>query len=142
MDISLLPALNAILNSTSAVLMITGHRFMHKGRIGAHRACMIAAVSSSSLFLISYVYYHLHAGVIRFQGTGWIRPVYFAILTSHTILAVAVVPLVLAALTLGLRGNFEKHRPAARWTYPIWLYVSITGVVIYFMVYHWFAPTP
>jgi putative membrane protein len=141
MDISALPALNAVLNTTSAILITTGHRFMHKGRIAAHRACMTAAVCSSGLFLISYVYYHAHAGVIRFQGTGWSRPVYFAILTSHTILAIVIVPLVLISLFLGLRGNFEKHRPVARWTYPIWLYVSITGVLIYFMVYHWFRPT-
>ena len=120
--------------------MVTGHRFMHKGKIAVHRGCMIAAVYSSSLFLISYVYYHLHAGVIRFRGTGWIRPIYFAILTSHTILAIAIVPMVLVTLFFGLRGRFEKHRPIARWTYPIWLYVSITGVLIYFMVYHWFAP--
>lgn len=142
MDVTILPTINALLNSASAVLMITGHRFMHQGRIAAHRACMIAAVSSSSLFLVSYLYYHFHAGAIRFQGTGWIRPVYFTILTTHTILAAAVVPLVLITLILGLRGNFEKHRPVARWTYPIWLYVSITGVLIYFMVYHWFRPAP
>ena len=142
MDLSTLPVLNAALNTTSAVLMTTGHRFMHKGRIAAHRACMLAAVCSSSLFLISYVYYHTHAGVIRFRGIGWVRPLYFAILTSHTILAVAVVPLVLASLILGLRGNIARHRPIARWTYPIWLYVSVTGVLIYFMVYHWFAPAP
>jgi putative membrane protein len=120
--------------------MVTGHRFMHKNRIAAHRACMIAAVCSSGLFLISYLYYHAHAGVIRFQGTGVVRPIYFAILTSHTILAVVIVPLVLISLFLGLRGKFDKHRPVARWTYPLWLYVSITGVLIYFMVYHWFAP--
>ena len=139
MDTSTLPALNAFLNATSAALMMTGHRFMHRGRIAAHRACMIAAVFSSALFLIFYVYYHAHAGVIRFRGTGWIRPVYFTLLTSHTILAIVVVPLVLVTLTLGLRGNFERHRPIARWTYPVWLYVSVTGVLIYFMVYHWFT---
>ena len=140
MDISTLPALNAVLNTASAVLMVSGHRFMHKGRIAAHRACMIAAVCSSGLFLISYLYYHAHAGVIRFQGTGLIRPIYFSILTSHTILALLTLPLVLITLYLGLRGRFDKHRPIARWTYPLWLYVSITGVLIYFMVYHWFQP--
>src|SRR5919201_3673193 len=102
MDTSTLPALNAFLNATSAALMMIGHRFMHRGRIAAHRACMIAAVFSSALFLIFYVYYHAHAGVIRFRGTGWIRPVYFTLLTSHTILAIVVVPLVLVTLTLGL----------------------------------------
>jgi putative membrane protein len=140
MDISTLPALNAVLNSASAIFAVAGHRFMHKSKIAAHRACMIAAVCSSGLFLISYLYYHAHAGVIRFQGTGVVRPIYFAILTSHTILAVVIVPLVLISLFLGLRGKFDKHRPVARWTYPLWLYVSITGVLIYFMVYHWFAP--
>jgi uncharacterized membrane protein YozB (DUF420 family) len=139
-DISILPAINALLNATSAALMMTGHRFMHKGRIAAHRACMIAAVCSSALFMISYVYYHAHAGVIRFRGSGWVRPLYFSILTSHTILAIVVVPMVLVTLTLGLRSNFERHRPIARWTYPVWLYVCVTGVLIYFMVYHWFAP--
>ena len=142
MDYSTLPPLNALLNATSAALMMTGHRFMHKGRIAAHRTCMIAAVISSVLFLISYIYYHAHAGVIRFRGTGWIRGLYFGVLASHTILAVVIVPMVLITLMLGLSGKFDKHRPMARWTYPLWLYVSITGVLIYFMVYHWFAPSP
>src|SRR5262245_34302876 len=140
MDYTQLPALNAVLNTASAIFAVTGHRYMHKGKIAAHRTCMIAAVCSSGLFLISYLYYHAHAGVIRFQGTGLIRQIYFAVLTSHTILAVLIVPLVLTSLYLGLRGRFDKHRPVARWTYPLWLYVSITGVLIYFMVYHWFAP--
>src|SRR5262249_4204177 len=140
MDYTQLPALNAVLNSASAILMVTGHRFMHKNRIAAHRTCMIAAVCSSALFLISYLYYHFHAGVIRFQGTGWIRGLYFGVLISHSILAVAIVPMVLATLWFGLRARFDSHRPFARYTYPLWLYVSVTGVLIYFMVYHWFAP--
>ena len=98
---------------------------------------MVAAVVSSSLFLVGYVYFHAHVGVIRFPGLGWIRPVYFTILISHTILAASLLALVPMTLTFALRGNFAKHAPLARWTYPIWLYVSITGVVIYFMVYRW-----
>jgi putative membrane protein len=100
---------------------------------------MIAAVLSSTLFLASYLYYHAHVGVIRFRGTGWIRPVYFAILTSHTLLAASLLGLIPTTLIFALRGRFERHRAIARWTYPIWLYVSLTGVLIYFMVYRWFT---
>jgi len=133
------PALNATLNGTSAVLLLTGRNLIRHGRISAHRAVMITTVIVSSLFLISYVYYHLQAGVVRFQGQGWSRPVYFSILISHTILAIVIVPLVLVTLTRGLRERFDRHRAIARWTYPLWLYVSVTGVVVYFMLYHWFA---
>ncbi len=138
-DYSALPALNAALNGTSAVLIATGRSFIKRGRMAAHRRMMIAAVVSSSLFLISYVWYHAHVGVIRFKGQGWPRPVYFSILISHTFLAAAVVPLVLITLTRGLRGRYERHRASARWTYPVWMYVSITGVVIYVLLYHVFA---
>src|SRR5262245_42819678 len=103
--------------------------------MAAHRACMIAAVVTSSLFLICYLYYHAHVGSVRFPGQGWVRPVYFSILISHTILAAVVVPLVIVTLMRGLRGRFDRHRAIARWTFPIWLYVSITGVVIYVMLY-------
>jgi putative membrane protein len=99
---------------------------------------MLAAVATSSAFLVSYLYYHAHVGSVHFQGQGWSRPLYFTILTTHTILAAAIVPLVLITLTLGLRRRDQRHRAIARWTYPIWLYVSITGVVIYFMLYHLF----
>ncbi len=138
-DYSALPTLNAALNGTSAVLIATGRRFIKQGKMAAHRRMMIAAVVSSSLFLISYVWYHAHAGTVRFQGQGWPRPVYFSILITHTFLAAALVPLVLITLTRGLRGRYERHRASARWTYPVWMYVSITGVVIYVLLYHVFA---
>jgi uncharacterized membrane protein YozB (DUF420 family) len=103
---------------------------------------MIAAVMTSSLFLTSYLYYHAHVGSVRFPGQGWVRPVYFVLLISHTVLAAAVVPLVLLSLTAGLRGRFERHRRIARWTYPIWLYVSVTGVVVYVMLYRIYGGHP
>jgi uncharacterized membrane protein YozB (DUF420 family) len=134
-DLSIFPSLNAALNGTSAVLIVTGHAFIGRKRVNLHRACMIAAVVTSTLFLTSYLYYHAHVGSVRFPGQGWIRPVYFALLISHTILAAAVVPLVLLALNAALCGRFDRHRRIARWAYPIWLYVSVTGVVVYIMLY-------
>jgi len=116
-----------------------GHGFIKRGRMGAHRAFMIAAVVTSSLFLASYLYYHYHVGSVRFQGQGWSRPVYYTILTSHTILAATIVPLVIVTLSRALRERFDRHRAIARWTYPLWMYVSMTGVVIYFMLYQPFA---
>jgi len=137
-DYSVFPALNATLNGTSAVLLVTAHRMIKRGRMATHRAIMLTAVGTSTLFLISYLYYHAHVGSVRFQGHGWSRPVYFSILISHTILAATIVPLVIITLTWALRGRFDRHRAIARWTYPIWLYVSVTGVVIYVMLYHIF----
>lgn len=137
-DLSLFPALNATLNGASAILITTGRALIRSNRrekVRLHRACMIVAVATSSLFLISYLYYHAHVGSMRFPGHGWVRPVYFALLISHTLLAATVVPLVLLSLTAALRGRFERHRRIARWTYPIWLYVSVTGVVVYIMLY-------
>lgn len=137
-DLSLFPALNATLNGASAILITTGRALIRSNRrekVRLHRACMIAAVATSSLFLTSYLYYHAHVGSVRFPGQGWVRPVYFALLVSHTLLAATVVPLVLLSLTAALRGRFERHRRIARWTYPIWLYVSVTGVVVYIMLY-------
>ena len=139
-DYSVFPAINATLNGASAVLLTTGRILIGRGRISAHRACMIAAVATSSAFLACYLWYHAHVGSVHFAGQGWSRPVYFTILISHTLLAVAVVPLVLITLTRGLRARFDRHRAIARWTFPIWLYVSITGVVIYVMLYWLFAP--
>jgi len=110
-----------------------------RGKIAAHRAVMITALVSSSLFLTSYLYYHYHVGSVHFQGQGWSRPVYFSILISHTILAIVIVPMVIITLTRALRGNFARHRGIARWTFPLWLYVSVTGVIVYFMLYHWFV---
>ena len=136
---ALFPILNASLNASSAVLVAGGHVLIRRGRVLAHRRMMISAVVTSSVFLISYVYYHAHVGSVRFQGQGWSRPIYFFILITHTVLAAATVPLVLVTLRRALRGDFERHRAIARWTYPIWLYVSITGVIIYFMLYHLFT---
>jgi putative membrane protein len=138
-NFSIFPAINATLNGTSAVLLVTAHNMIKRRRIATHRALMLAAVTTSSLFLISYLYYHWHVGSVHFPGHGWSRPVYFSILISHTILAAAIVPLVIITLSRALRERFDRHRAIARWTYPLWLYVSITGVVIYFMLYHLFA---
>ena len=138
-SVSDLPILNALLNSTSAVLLFIGHRFMKKGNIKAHRACMIGVFVVSSLFLTSYIIYHANHGSQPFQGQGWIRPVYFTILLSHTVLAAAIVPMAIVTLRRGLRREDLKHKNIAKWTYPIWLYVSVTGVVIYLMLYKIFV---
>jgi protein SCO1/2/putative membrane protein len=138
---SIFPAMNASLNGASAVLLVTAHRMIQRGRVAAHRRLMLIAVATSTLFLIDYLYYHLHVvhGSVHFHGRGWSRPLYFTILISHTILAAAIVPLVIITLSRALRERFDRHRAIARWTYPIWLYVSVTGVLIYFMLYHLFA---
>jgi len=132
------PVIDASLNGTSAVLLVVGRWFIKHGKMYAHRAVMLTALASSSLFLISYLYYHYHVGSIHFQGHGIWRPIYFTLLTSHTILAAAIVPMVIITLSRALRERFDKHRQIARWTFPLWLYVSITGVVIYFMLYQIF----
>jgi uncharacterized membrane protein YozB (DUF420 family) len=136
---AIFPVLNASLNGTSAVLLLVGRGLIKRGRMAAHRAVMITALVSSSLFLISYLYYHAHVGSVHFQGQGWSRPVYLSILISHTILAAAIVPLVIITLSRALQERFDRHRAIARWTFPLWLYVSVTGVVIYLMLYHLFA---
>jgi uncharacterized membrane protein YozB (DUF420 family) len=133
--LSFLPHLNAFLNATSAVLLLNGYAFIKRGRISAHRNCQVAAVCTSTLFLVSYLTYHYFHGTTRFAGQGIARPIYFTILISHTILAIVIVPLVLVTLYRAARGDFERHRRIARWTLPIWLYVSITGVVVYLMLY-------
>jgi len=133
------PVIDASLNGTSAVLLLVGRGFIKRGRMAAHRAVMITALISSSLFLASYLYYHWHVGSVHFQGQGWSRPVYFSILISHTILAAVIVPLIIITLSRALRERFDRHRVIARWTFPLWLYVSITGVVIYLMLYKLFA---
>ena len=131
------PALNAVLNGSSAVLIGAGLYLIKRGRRNAHKRVMLAAFITSTLFLISYLYYHLvlRAGVSHFQGQGLSRPLYFTILISHTILAIVIVPMVLIALTRALRGQFDRHRAIARWTFPIWLYVSVTGVIVYLMLF-------
>jgi len=138
--ISDLPSLNAALNSLSAVFLFTGFLFIRSGKRESHRACMLTAFGCSVLFLISYLIYHYQVGSVPFKGQGWIRPVYFAILLSHTILAAAVVPLALITLRRAVRENFSAHRRIARWTFPVWFYVSVTGVIVYWMLYH-FAPS-
>jgi putative membrane protein len=135
MDVRDLPTVNAALNATATILLVIGYALIRQGRREAHRKVMLAAFACSSLFLVSYLVYHAQVGSVKFTGTGMARTVYFAILLSHTILA-ALVP-ILAPLTLGLglKGRLERHRKLARWTLPIWLYVSVTGVVVYWMLY-------
>lgn len=135
LTVSDLPSLNALLNATSALLLGAGYLFIRLRRISAHRACMLLALLSSTLFLASYLTYHYHAGSVPYRGTGWTRPVYFAILISHTILAAAVVPLALITVTRAARRRFDRHVAIARYTLPVWIYVSVTGVVIYLMLY-------
>jgi uncharacterized membrane protein YozB (DUF420 family) len=130
-----LPAVNAILNATSAVLLLTGFFFIRRQRIAAHRACMIAALACSALFLTSYLVYHAQVGSVRFPGQGGARTLYLAILLTHTVLAAAVPVLALVTLSRALRRRFPAHRRIARWTLPIWLYVSVTGIVVYWMLY-------
>lgn len=134
--ISALPAVNALLNGTSASLLALGWLFIRGGRPRAHRASMLAAFGVSVLFLVSYVVYHSLAGSRPFTGQGWMRPVYFALLLSHIVLAAAIVPLALVTLYRAWRGDFVRHRRIARWTLPLWLYVSLTGVIVYWMLYH------
>lgn len=136
MSTSDLPTLNAILNSTSAILLLTGWRLIKQKRIDAHRACMIGALIASTLFLISYLYYHYHHGSTRFAGTGAWRAIYLTILLTHTVLAAGILPLILVTVARALKQNFAAHRKVARWTMPLWLYVSVTGVVVYLMLYH------
>ena len=135
MDVTDLPALNATLNAVAAVLLLTGYVLIRRGRKAAHKRAMLGALSTSALFLVSYVIYHLKAGSVPYQGQGLLRVVYFAILVTHVILAATVLPLALVTAARGLRGDFSRHVRIARWTFPIWMYVSVTGVVIYLMLY-------
>lgn len=130
-----LPTVNAALNATSALLLVSGYGFIRRQQVGAHKLCMLAAFATSTLFLLSYLVYHYHVGSVRFQGEGWVRPLYFTILISHTILATVIVPLALLTLFRAWKADFIRHARIARWTLPIWLYVSLTGVVIYVMLY-------
>ena len=134
--ISHLPLVDAVLNATSAVLLALGFYFIRRKNIPAHRACMLAAFATSVLFLMCYLTYHYFHGVTRFPGQGLIRTFYFSLLGSHTILAVVIVPLVLTTLYRAWRGRFERHRRIAVWTLPLWMYVSVTGVAVYWMLYH------
>ena len=140
MNDSVLPHLNAALNATSGALLLLGFYFIRRRSVNAHRACMVAALAVSALFLVSYVVYHYNYGSVRFTGQGAARTFYFLVLVTHVILAAAIVPLVLVTLRRALAGDFARHRRIARWTYPIWVYVSVTGVLVYVMLYHLYRP--
>jgi putative membrane protein len=134
--VSALPAVNAFLNGTSAVLLSAGYVCIRRRRVAAHRACMVTAFGISVLFLVSYLVYHAQAGSVPFAGQGLVRPVYFGLLLSHIVLAAAIVPLALVTLYRAWSERFDRHRRIARWTLPVWLYVSVTGVLVYWMLYH------
>lgn len=140
MTISDLPIVNACLNATSTVLLLIGYRFIRSGNRIVHKRFMISALITSSCFLVSYLVYHYHVGSVRFAGTGWVRGFYFTILITHTILAAAVPPLAIVTLVRALRERFDRHRVIARWTLPVWLYVSVTGVAVYVMLYQLYPP--
>ena len=137
MNLSDLPALNACLNGTSTILLTAGYIFIKRKNEKAHRNCMVAALVTSSLFLASYLYYHFHAGRTVFPA-HWFRPIYLVILLTHTVLAVVIVPLIIAAVVQAIRGRFESHKRITRWAWPLWMYVSVTGVVIYVLLYQIF----
>ena len=130
-----LPTVNAILNATAFLFLLAGYFQIRRGNRDAHKLCMLTACTASALFLACYLYYHFQVGSVKFEGQGWIRPVYFTILLTHTVLAAAILPLVLVTLARALRGRFDLHRRIARWTLPIWMYVSVTGVLIYLLLY-------
>jgi putative membrane protein len=136
MDVYTLPAVNASLNTLASVFLVVGYVLIRQGRIAQHRACMLAAFGTSALFLISYVIYHANVGSRPFTGEGAIRVAYFVILISHIILAIFILPLAVVTLWRGLAGRYARHVAIARWTFPLWLYVSITGVIVYLMLYH------
>ena len=135
MQVTDLPGVNASLNALAAVLLVVGYLFIRSGRRQAHKRCMLAAFGCSILFLVSYLYYHWQVGSVRFQGQGIVRTVYLSLLLTHTVLAAAVPFLALITLVQGLRERFDRHVRIARWTLPIWLYVSVTGVAVYWMLY-------
>jgi len=139
MSVTDLPAVNACLNSLSTVLLTAGFICIKKKKERAHRSCMIAALVTSSLFLASYLYYHYHAGRTVFPE-NWFKPIYLGILLTHTVLAIVIVPLIIAAVVQAIRGRFESHKRITRWAWPMWMYVSVTGVLIYFLLYHIFPP--
>lgn len=142
MDVTQLPAVNATLNAASGVLLLLGYRAIRARKIDRHRKLMLSAAATSTLFLVCYLVYHAAVGSVRFTGQGPVRTVYFAILLTHTVLAAAIVPMVLRTLYLGLKRRDETHRRLARWTFPLWVYVSVTGVVIYLMLYQLYDPGP
>jgi len=140
-SVSDLPAVNASLNSLSTVFIATGWWMIAHERKRAHIACMVSALATSTVFLASYLIYHYHVGSVPFTEQGWPRWVYFPILISHVILAMVILPMVTLTVIPALRGRFDKHRRIGRWTMPVWLYVSVTGVLVYLMLYVWFPST-
>lgn len=136
MSISSLPPINASLNALSGIFLAGGFFFIRRKNIPAHRKCMLSAFATSTVFLTCYLIYHFSAGTTRFAGRGWVRPVYFGLLISHILLAIAILPLAIITLNRALRERFDSHRRIARWTWPIWMYVSVTGVLVYLMLYH------
>ena len=134
--ISVLPTVNAFLNATSALLLVWGYLLIRRKRIETHRKVMQTAFATSCLFLVCYLVYHAQVGSVRFQGSGAIRAIYLAILATHTVLAATVPVLAIITLRRGLAGKYDRHRRIARWTLPVWLYVSVTGVIVYLMLYH------
>jgi putative membrane protein len=135
-NVSALPIVNALLNGTSALLLTAGYCFIRQRKVRAHKTCMLTAFGVSSCFLVSYVVYHYHAGSKPFGGHGWIRGIYYPLLISHLVLAALIVPLALTTIYRAWCGEFARHRRIARWTLPVWLYVSVTGVLVYWMLYH------
>ncbi|MFQ5946620.1 MAG: DUF420 domain-containing protein [Anaerolineae bacterium] len=135
-NVSALPVVNAFLNGTTAALLTTGYFFIRQRKVTAHKTCMLTAFGVSILFLVSYVTYHYQAGSKPFEGQGWIRGIYFAVLISHLVLAALIVPFALTTIYRAWRGQFARHMRIARWTLPLWLYVSVTGVIVYWMLYH------
>ncbi len=135
-------ALNATLNGTSAILLAGGYIAIRQSKISLHKRFMISAFVVSCAFLISYLIFHYRVGHVPFQGQGWIRPVYFVLLASHTILAIVIVPMILITLRRAFTERFDKHRALARWTLPLWFYVCVTGVIVYWMVYQMYPPVP
>jgi uncharacterized membrane protein YozB (DUF420 family) len=135
LEIASLPSLNALLNGTAALLLLSGYAFIRRRNVAAHRACMTGALVASALFLSSYLVYHYHAGSRPFSGSGPVRAIYFFVLLTHVVLAAVNLPMVIVTVTRAARGQHERHRAIARWTYPVWLYVSVTGVIVYVMLY-------
>ena len=142
MSLSDLPAVNACLNSASTILLTLGYIYIKKGRQNAHRNCMVGALVTSTLFLSCYLVYHYFAGRTTFRDPQWFRPIYLVILLTHTVLAMAIVPLVFITVVQALRKRWESHKRIARWTWPIWMYVSVTGVLIYLLLYQIFPQVP
>lgn len=135
MSVHDLPAVNASLNALSGLLLLVGYALIKSGRRDQHRAVMIAAFTSSALFLICYLVYHAQVGSVPFTRQGFVRPLYFTILLTHVVLAVVVLPMIILTMTRGLKGRFREHRKIARWTFPVWMYVSVTGVLVYVLLY-------